>query len=466
MSGKKLLCIYPTGFASGVQRFVKDLYEGLRGMYEVELVGVWFDEEIERRGEDFEVKYRVYNVDGYKKDEIKKEFENILNSSKPDIIHLNTFAIDIDVLQSIYKYRRDNPSTRLVYTVHSLAFQDFSRNPEYRELFNVNSEYDEFVNKLVEISGINSLERDLYRKIQMLKDLLIQFNLSPNEERLKTLDIISYMMSLQTNVLRISDAVVFVSEFLKNSAFNNPYLEKIIRGKAHVIRNSTKLYLTYEKYRDTIRSEVERWRKENSLTDKFIIGYFGRIVESKGVIDLIEVVREIVKDGYLDVVLILGGPISYVMEKKIIRNFGDLLYKNLLLFDETLLPTPLSPKADIRTAMIYSSFDLFVYPSYYETFGLAPIEAVSCETPVIVRRIDNLLEFEKDGIVKAFSTKDELKTLILRYVKKEVKENREDIEERRRKVKEKYGIERMINDYEKLYNGLVGGISLSQPTFI
>jgi len=43
-------------------------------------------------------------------------------------------------------------------------------------------------------------------------------------------------------------------------------------------------------------------------------------------------------------------------------------------------------------AALYSSADVFVYPSLYEGFGLPPLEAMQCGTPVIVSRSSSLPE--------------------------------------------------------------------------
>lgn len=53
--------------------------------------------------------------------------------------------------------------------------------------------------------------------------------------------------------------------------------------------------------------------------------------------------------------------------------------------DETLLP------------VLYNACDTFVYPSLYEGFGLPPLEAMSCGTPVITSNISSIPEVVGDG---------------------------------------------------------------------
>ncbi|HLM48766.1 MAG TPA: glycosyltransferase family 1 protein, partial [Myxococcaceae bacterium] len=48
--------------------------------------------------------------------------------------------------------------------------------------------------------------------------------------------------------------------------------------------------------------------------------------------------------------------------------------------------------ADEDLAALYSGAMAFVYPSLYEGFGLPPLEAMACGTPVVVARTSSLPE--------------------------------------------------------------------------
>ena len=47
--------------------------------------------------------------------------------------------------------------------------------------------------------------------------------------------------------------------------------------------------------------------------------------------------------------------------------------------------------------IFYNGADLFVYPSYYEGFGLPPLEAMSCKTPVITSNTTSIPEVTKNA---------------------------------------------------------------------
>ena len=46
---------------------------------------------------------------------------------------------------------------------------------------------------------------------------------------------------------------------------------------------------------------------------------------------------------------------------------------------------------------LYSGAELFVYPSLYEGFGLPPLEAMACGTPVVAARSSSIPEIVEDG---------------------------------------------------------------------
>lgn len=52
---------------------------------------------------------------------------------------------------------------------------------------------------------------------------------------------------------------------------------------------------------------------------------------------------------------------------------------------------------DEELPMLYSAAKLFIYPSFYEGFGLPPLEAMACGTPVITSNVSSLPEVVGDA---------------------------------------------------------------------
>jgi len=66
---------------------------------------------------------------------------------------------------------------------------------------------------------------------------------------------------------------------------------------------------------------------------------------------------------------------------------------------------------------LYNLADVFVFPSLYEGFGLPPLEAMACGTPVVVSNISSLPEVVGDaGLVVDPLSEEDIAEAILRIV--------------------------------------------------
>lgn len=81
--------------------------------------------------------------------------------------------------------------------------------------------------------------------------------------------------------------------------------------------------------------------------------------------------------------LVLAGGIGWLMEglDEEIRRLG---------ISQSIIKTGYIPREDLPS--LYSGANIFVYPSLYEGFGLPPLEAMACGTPVITSNIASLSE--------------------------------------------------------------------------
>ncbi len=114
--------------------------------------------------------------------------------------------------------------------------------------------------------------------------------------------------------------------------------------------------------------------KLNIEKDRFVIGYIGRLVEEKGILDLIDAVSRL-KDDFM-LLLIGSGPLP----RKIIHKVKKLGIEDRVKIIEHV------PSLAIPRYM--NSLSCLVLPSltrsnWKEQFGRVLIEAMSCEVPVI-----------------------------------------------------------------------------------
>ena len=130
-------------------------------------------------------------------------------------------------------------------------------------------------------------------------------------------------------------------------------------------------------------------RKELGLREKKVILYVGRIEPLKGLDILLNAVA-MLEDTSDTRLLIVGGKPGLDKELDRLKLLANQLgIADFVTFTGALGQTEL-PK-------YYSAADVFVLPSYSESFGLVALEAMACGTPVVVSRVGGLKTFVKDG---------------------------------------------------------------------
>lgn len=114
-----------------------------------------------------------------------------------------------------------------------------------------------------------------------------------------------------------------------------------------------------------------------------IMGIFGEL-EYKGNKDLIAALNILV-GKYPDINLIA------VSSKR--RIFDKLVAEEDIKFNYTFYERP----SDDELAELYSSADIFAFPSHIEGFGLPPLEAMACNTPVVTTDCLGVRDYVDNG---------------------------------------------------------------------
>lgn len=129
--------------------------------------------------------------------------------------------------------------------------------------------------------------------------------------------------------------------------------------------------------------------KKYSYSTDFIL-YIGGFSPRKNVDGLMEAFKSVYKDlpGRYDL-MILGSSKDehYELKKK----------ANTLGIGERVVFTGYIPYEHLP--WFYNCAELFVYPSFYEGFGLPPLEAMTCGTPVITSNVTSIPEIVGDGAI-------------------------------------------------------------------
>lgn len=135
-------------------------------------------------------------------------------------------------------------------------------------------------------------------------------------------------------------------------------------------------------------------------TDKHIVLYVGRIEPLKGVDTLLRAMHRVF-DAWPDAadcvnLAVIGGDANVPREQmsaEMVRLHDlsvDLGLENLTAF--------LGRRRQEMLPYYYSAADVVVIPSYYESFGLVALEAMSCGTPVIASRVGGLSFTVVEGV--------------------------------------------------------------------
>ncbi|MFC2015316.1 glycosyltransferase family 4 protein [Chloroflexota bacterium] len=125
--------------------------------------------------------------------------------------------------------------------------------------------------------------------------------------------------------------------------------------------------------------QIERFRSEKGLPPSFVL-FVGTLEPRKNVARLIKAYAQLPQDRPP---LVLVGGKGWLYDEIFagVRSVG---------LDDEVLFAGYVP-AD-QLPYWYNAADLFVYPSLYEGFGLPPLEAMACGTPVITSSVSSLPE--------------------------------------------------------------------------
>ncbi len=201
--------------------------------------------------------------------------------------------------------------------------------------------------------------------------------------------------------------------------------------------------------------DVEKYRPVTVNKDNcFTITYLGRIDTKKGVINLVLAVKHLVDEGYGNFKINIVGSIdrrdsAYI---NVVKAYISL-FKMDKLFD---LEYNITLKEKVE---LFNKSDVIVYPTAFpEPFGLVPVEAMACGTPVVVPdhgAFPEIIKETKGGLLFRPNDSYDLakKIIVLMEDKNKLKELSEN---GLRNVKEKFGAklmaERALEVYENLLN--------------
>jgi N-acetyl-alpha-D-glucosaminyl L-malate synthase BshA len=241
--------------------------------------------------------------------------------------------------------------------------------------------------------------------------------------------------------LQQSDGVTAVSKFLKQAT-----IETFDFDEVEVIPN----FICPKHYGRLTDSPL---RAELAPNGEKILVHVSNFRPVKRPADCVEILAKVKKDyPKVRLVMVGDGPersaVSYRAEQLGVR-------------DDTIF---VGKQANIAEYLGFS--DVFLLPSELESFGLAALEALACELPVIATRIGGIPEVVTDnetGYLSDIGDTEKMSADTLKLLNDE--EMRRAFGERgREQAVERYGTEKIIPQYIAFYEKIMQRISRTQTT--
>ncbi|EGT3662077.1 TPA: glycosyltransferase [Clostridioides difficile] len=194
--------------------------------------------------------------------------------------------------------------------------------------------------------------------------------------------------------------------------------------------------------------DMDRFKPmEVEKEDAFVIGIIKSLEKKYGVEYLIQAFK-MLKDEYKDkkIILKIGGSGSQM------DNLINLA-KELGIENDVQFLGRISPENVSKT---FNSFDVTVFPSLREGFGVAAIESEACEVPVIVTNVGGHPESvweNETGLIVEPKQPEEIKNAIIKLMEND--ELRLNMGKKGRQfVRENYEVNLNFNDIEKIYDSI------------
>lgn len=183
------------------------------------------------------------------------------------------------------------------------------------------------------------------------------------------------------HILNKSNAIITVSNYSKNDISKTFSIDK------------NKIFVTYlapsKIYRPINKIISKNFLKKTFKIDFNYILYVGSSSPRKNILRLIESFSKIHKKNPTIKLLIVGA------NGKSCENY--LNRTRQLHLDNNIIFIGFVKKESLP--YLYNGAICFIYPSLYEGFGLPPLEAMACGTPVITSNITSIPEILKDNVI-------------------------------------------------------------------
>lgn len=190
--------------------------------------------------------------------------------------------------------------------------------------------------------------------------------------------------------VRVASQIVVVSEHTKRDLVENL---GVCPEKVHVV------YLGIDFNKFNVSSKSINIKPDYDIDSEYIL-YVGTDFPHKNLRNLIAAFERLVTANRVPHILVLVGSSFNLFERRALTGLAERLGGRIRLLGHV-------PDADLPA--LYGNASLFVFPSLYEGFGIPPLEAMACGTPVVASNATSIPEVVGDAaLVVDCTNADEL----------------------------------------------------------
>ena len=234
-----------------------------------------------------------------------------------------------------------------------------------------------------------------------------------------------------TYSLNMSDAITSVSDSLKQDTYKHFKVTKEIK----VIPN----FIDFERFSKKPR---EHFRKAISSQGEKLLVHTSNFRKVKRVEDVVKTFAKVVQQIPSKLLLVGDGPERQQIE---------ILCRELELCDKIIFLGKQDPVEEILSVC-----DLFLMPSETESFGLAALEAMACEVPVVSSNAGGIPELNIDGVTGFLCDVGDLNCMAEKalYILSDEKRLLEFKHNAKKRALE-FHIDKILPEYEKVYDMVI-----------
>ena len=188
---------------------------------------------------------------------------------------------------------------------------------------------------------------------------------------------------LASNAIRNCDIVIVISRTIQDELIQTL---GVPRSKTRLIYPGIS-----ERYKPRDRSSAARYISEKYHVPPRYLATVGIVHPRKNLRLLVETLRILRENGQLKWPLLVVGPIGWKNTELFRQIKSAGLTEDHIRF--------LGYISDEDMPFFYSGAEIFVFPTLYEGFGLPPIEAMACGTPVVASNAPSMPEVLGDAAI-------------------------------------------------------------------